>query len=120
MRKLTAKHPVSISDCLYHLEVSKARTQLEQFRIEYEKLHGKTDLTKRYTTTWPDEQQNWLMKHDITAYFEGMPPFAQDFIKQKLKVEIQSGRGDDIDDSLLRLYFSGVMDKDKGSDGRAR
>ena len=64
LRKRIAQ-PRTLAEMLLYLPDPARRVELEKYRIEYEALFGETDLTKRYTSTWPEEQQDWLMKHDM-------------------------------------------------------
>lgn len=92
---------------------------LEQFRIIYEERFGPTDLTKRYTSTWPEAQQNWLLKNHPKLYFDGLPPFAKAFIRGNMRVAARDGTLDDMPDGMLELYVRGqmVLDHEKNDAG---
>jgi hypothetical protein len=87
---------------------------VEEFRIKYEATHGETDLTKRYTSTWPVEEQQWLLENHPQRYWEGLPPFAKAFLKDTAARAHKCGRLDDLPDVFIKLYFSGkmVLDQD--------
>lgn len=98
----------------------KRRRELEEFRLEYEALHGPTDLTRRYTSTWPTEQQNWLLKHDAKSYFDGLPPFAKEYTRSRMVIAARKGNLDDMPNSLLRLFIQKQMVLDHEKDRRDR
>ena len=101
--------PETLAEMLFHSCNEGNRHKIEEFRIKYEAVHGSTDLTKRYTSTWPAADQVWLMKHDIKRYFDGLPPFAKAYLKGKMQIVANDGRLDDVPDSYLRLFISGEM-----------
>ena len=72
----SASKPETLAELLFRMPTHALRKQLEEYRAQYEEIHGPTDLTKRYTSTWPIEQQAWMVEHDIKRYFDGLPPFA--------------------------------------------
>lgn len=116
--QLQSRSPKSIADMLLYLPDADKRRELEAFRVEFEALHGPTDLTKRYTSTWPIEDQEWMVKHDFKAYFDGLPPFAKDYFRGKMLLAAREGSLDDMPDGFVRLYVSGAMklDHDSGRD----
>jgi hypothetical protein len=99
--------------CL-HLDKTDFR-QLEEYRIEFEAVYGPTNLTKRYTSTWPKAQQAWLIEHDTKAYFDGLPPFYKAYLRGKMELHARGGTLDDMPDSLLRLFVTKgmVLDHEK-------
>jgi hypothetical protein len=102
----------TLAELLFYLPSRELRRELESYRIAFEEEHGKTDLTKRYTSTWPIEQQRWLLKHDTKRYFDGFPPFAQAFLKGKMQIAAAAGSLDDTPSHFLRLFVSGQMNLD--------
>ena len=100
---------LTLGDMLFPLSDPLARRQLEEFRLRYEAEHGPTDLTKRYTSTWPPEHRDWLSRHEPKLFFDGLPPFAKAFIKAKMQGAANSGMLDDMPDQYLKLFFSGQM-----------
>lgn len=99
----------TIAETLLYLRDPRKRIELEKFRLDYEAYHGPTDLTKRYTSTWPSEQQEILRKADIRLYIEGFPPFAKEYLKQLMIERKKIGRLDDTPDDILELFLSGEM-----------
>ena len=102
----------TIADMLFPLSNPLSRTQLEDFRLSYEKAYGPTDLTKRYTSTWPRDQQSWLLKYQTKMYFEGLPSFAKAWIKGKLMGAAEAGTLDDMPENFLRLFAERELDLD--------
>lgn len=92
--------------------------QLEKFRIEWERIHGPVDLTRRYVTAWPAEQQDALFAMDPKRWWDALPPVMQDFYFAKLKAAARDGALDSLPDAYVQLYMSGQLAR--GSDGRAR
>jgi hypothetical protein len=102
--------PATLAEMIFHYSPNPAtRQRLEKFRIEFEALHGPTDLTKRYTSTWPIEQQNWLIRHDPKRYFDGLPPFGKAYIRGKMQMRATKGNLDDTPDGLLRIFIEKAM-----------
>lgn len=116
----TTKKPGSISDCLFYVDDVDTQEELEKYRKIYETAYGTTDLTKRYTSVWPDEQQEWLADNDPRAYFDGLPPFVKAFLKKEIKDSIGVGEGDLLPGFLVKLYMSGNMVLDHERDGPNR
>jgi hypothetical protein len=96
----------------YYSANPKIRRLLEQFRINFEALHGPTDLTKRYTSTWPRAHQNWLIDHDAKQWFDGLPPFGKAYVRRIMEIEAGTGKLDDMPDGLIRLFIRGEMSLD--------
>ena len=102
----------TVAETLFYLEDPKRRLELEQFRIDYEKKHGPTDLTKRYTCTWPAEGQEILREQDPKAYFEGFPDFVKAYIKRFAEKRKEIGVLDETPDDLLELLIRGQVSKE--------
>ncbi len=100
---------VTLAELLYYVADPLQRRKLEAYRIAYEKEHGLTDLTLRYTCTWPTEYQDWLIRIDPKRYYDGLPPFVKAWIKGKALAAAEVGRLDDIPDAFLQLYLSNQM-----------
>ena len=111
--------PETLAEILVYLSDTAKRRELEEFRIEYEALNGPTDLTRRYTSIWPEAQRDWLIRHDVKAYFDGLPPFAKAYFRGKMQLAARDGKLDDMPDNFLQLYVSGGMASGRGS-GRDR
>ncbi len=101
--------PETLAELLFYLPDLDNRRELEKYRIDYEAVHGRTSLTKRYTSTWPVAQQEWLIRHDPKRYFDGLPPFAKAYIKGKMQIAASDGSLDNSPDHLLKLFVSGQM-----------
>jgi hypothetical protein len=100
---------LTLGDMLFPLSDPAARRQLEEFRLQYEAEHGPTDLTKRYTSTWPAEQRDWLARQEPKQFFDGLPPFAKAFVKAKMQGAAECGMLDDMPDQYLKLFLHGEM-----------
>lgn len=99
----------TLAELFFRFPDSRARLELEQFRIKFEAEHGETDITKRYTSFLPQEDQNWLADHYPKRYWDGLPPFVQAFLRNKMVAMHKAGKLDDTPAEALRLYLSGVM-----------
>lgn len=104
--------PETLAEMLFYLSDPSKRRELESFRIKFEAVHGPTDLTKRYTSTWPTQQQTWLIDRDVRRYFDGLPSFVKAYLRGKMQLAAQSGQLDDMPDNLLTLFVSGRMKLD--------
>ena len=117
------QHEKTLAELLYRwVADANARRELEDFRIKFEAEFGETDLTKRYTSTWPKQDREWLAVHHPQRYWDGLPPFVQAFIRQKMLASQRVGKLDDMPDEALRFYLSGGMKlkNDRGGDGFQR
>ena len=110
--------PRTLTECLF-LPIDDA-TELEKFRLRFEAEHGKTDLNKYYTSQWPTEQRDWLVKSDPEAYYEGLPPFVKAYLLAIAREAARDGRLDDQSDDLIRLYISGKLGRDDRGEGFSR
>lgn len=99
----------TLADFLFPLFKPHLRAELEAYRVEWERLHGPTDLTRYYTSMWPVEARSFLWKTDPKRYFDGLPPFAQDWLRDKMELAAADGSLDDVGDTCLRLYTRGHM-----------
>lgn len=99
----------TLAELVLDLERADLRRELEAYRIKYEAEFGETDLTKNYTSTWPTERQIWLIEHHPKRYWDGLPGFAQAFLKDKMRSAHQRGKLDDMPGHFLRLYLTGQM-----------
>lgn len=109
----------TLADLLsYFGKSSSLRRELEAFRISYEAKFGETDLIKRYTSVWPNEQQEWLLKNYPKRYYDGLPPFVKAFMKEKMHTAKRDGKLDDMPGTFLSLYLSGQMEVDDGGYSR--
>jgi hypothetical protein len=102
--------PETLAEMIFHCSSNpETRRRLEDCRIRFEAVHGPTDLTKRYTSTWPIAHQNWLMRHEPKRYFDGLPPFGKAYIRGMMENEASQGRLDDTPDGLLRVFIEKKM-----------
>src|SRR5260221_622939 len=118
MTRTSREKPTTIADMLFYLPDALRRRELEQFRIEFESKHGPTDLTKRYTSTWPEEHQNWLLENHPKQWFDGVPEFAKAYLRQKMQWAAIAGQLDDMPDELVQLYVSKQMRLNREQSGR--
>lgn len=95
----------TVADVLFWMEDAARREELEAFRIKFEERHGPTDLTKRYTSTWPIEQQRLLATVDPLRYFNGLPRFVQGYLNQLISMT-QEELGLDALSSELLAYVA--------------
>jgi len=79
----------------------KLLNELEVFRVKYEAKFGETDLTRRYTSERPTHEQSWLLENFPERYWRGLPPFAQAFLKEKMRHAHKLGRLDDMPGGYL-------------------
>ena len=107
-----------LSDLLIGFADPARRKDIEEFRIQYENEHGPTDLTKRYTSLWPTEQQDWLADHYPKRYWDGLPPYVQAYFRKQAEIAAGSGKLDDLSPMLIRLFLKREMDI--GGDGPVR
>jgi hypothetical protein len=108
-----------LGSLLYWFKEPSVRRQLEQFRVKYEKEFGPTDITKRYTSLWPEKDQTWMVKNELKRYWDGLPPFVQAFMKGRMDAAHRAGTLENEPDSnLLRLYLQRQMSI--GGDGYTR
>lgn len=117
-RRGNSSGPKTLAEMLFPLGSEEENRELEAFRVEYEKEFGETDLTKHYTSMWPSKHQDWLIDNDTKRYFDGLPPFAKAYIKDKLDYAAQTGMLDNAPDCYLSLYAKGLMKLDHESRGR--
>jgi hypothetical protein len=108
----------TLAELFYGFRDPRYRQQLEDFRIQYESQFGETDLTRRWTSNLPTDQQEWLQNHHPKRYWDGLPPFVQAFFKEKFRQAHKKGNLDDMPAKLLSLYLRGQMEV--GDDGRYR
>jgi hypothetical protein len=102
----------TLASLLCSLPTPRLRHELEIFRIKYESKFGHTDLTKRYTSTWPTDQQDWLLEHHPERFWDGLPPFVQAFLKEQMHAAHRNGKLDDMPGDFLQLYLQGKMSID--------
>lgn len=107
----------TVAETLFYLADPAKRIELENFRVAYESHYGPTDLTRRYTSTWPKKDQEMLRKADIRLYFSGFPPFAKEFLVRALNSRLKTGKLDDTPDDILEFFLTGEMGF---GDGRER
>lgn len=102
--------PKTIAELLYRLPTQTLRDELEEYRMSWEQAHGRrVDLTRRYTSTWPREQQNFLFHTDPKRYYDGLPPFVQDYIKGKMMLYARDGALDDAPEEYMQMFVRGLM-----------
>jgi hypothetical protein len=100
----------TLAEILYPLPTPELRTELEEFRIEWERLSKKkVDLTRYYVSMWPDEKREWLFVNDTQRYFDSLPEFVKDWMFLKMEAGAAAGTLDNAGDRFLKLYMSGGM-----------
>lgn len=96
----------TFTDIVFHSENRSLIDKLESHRIEFEKIHGPTDLTKHYTSMLPDEAEEWLLQNDPHRWYDGLPPFVQSYIDLHMRRMAGGGQLDAMSNSLIKIYFS--------------
>jgi hypothetical protein len=99
-----------ISDLLIGIRDPLKQRALEDFRIEYEKENGPTDLTKRYTSVFPTDQQDWLLQHHPKRYWDGLPPYFQAYVRKQVESAAVQGNLDKMPDALIQLFVKREME----------
>ena len=116
------RHPqvdASISALLVPWATPEQLQELERHRVAWEAKHGPTDLTRYYTSRWPNDEQSRLYGLDFKAYFEGLPEYFQDMLRNRMKHAAAQGKTDDMPDEYIRLYCLNHM-KGRGDSPRSR
>ncbi len=99
----------ALTDLLYPCKKPDVRQEIHQFRKEWESAHGPTDLSRNYTSMWPEDKRGWLSNTNLDMYYRGLPPFAQAWIYRKIEKNIAKGSGDSIPDDWLELFIEGRL-----------
>ncbi len=107
-----------MAEMLFYLSDPARRRELEEYRIKFEAEHGPTDLTKLYTSMWPEVQQDWLLQNHPQQWFTGLPEFAKAYVRQKMQFAAEAGKLDDMPSRLIELFISRQMHL--GTDARGR
>ncbi len=81
----------TLTDYLCYRSNRQDRLALDQFRKDFEAIHGPTDLTKAYTSMWPEAVQRWLYEHEPGRWLDGLPPFAQAFFRERVVTAGEDG-----------------------------
>ena len=102
--------PETLSEIVFPLALAREYFHdLEEFRVQYENSHGKTDITRRFTSTLPVAHQRWLLTHEPKIWFEGLPEFIQAYLKTNMQLAARDGNLDDTPTELMQLFVSGQM-----------
>lgn len=99
----------TVAELLCPLGDADLHEQLEQYRIAYEKEHGPTDLTRRYTSMWPARERDFLFKHDPKAFWDGLPPFCKAYLRKQVSAAAIDGDVDDLPEAFIELYSKGLL-----------
>lgn len=84
----------TVAEFLFYLPRKEQRIQLEVFRAQHALKHGPADLTRRYVSTWPPDQQKWLFENQPQKWFDGLPSFVQAFLCEKVCGLLRAGELD--------------------------
>jgi hypothetical protein len=106
----------TVADLICYMPHPENRKSLETFRIWFESQNGPTDMTRYYTCMWPSELQTRLIAIAPQRYYEGLPPFVQDYMKKQIEHAAKIGRIDDLPELHLQLFLTKYF----GTDGRSR
>jgi hypothetical protein len=104
-----SQHKRSISAVLIPWALPNDIASIERYRVSWERTHGPTDLTKYYTSRWPERDIAVLYDSDFKAFFDGLPPFFQSWIRDKMDRSAAAGALDNMPDEYIRLYFANRM-----------
>lgn len=99
----------SLTEFLFPLDDPDVSADLEQFRVDYERRFGPTDVGRIYTSMLPKERREWLFEHFPEHYWNGLPPYAQAFLIRRIKSAASDGKLDLVSDSFLSLYSQGKL-----------
>ncbi len=110
--------PTNLSQLLFPIPRADLQAELEQFRLHWEAAHGPTDLTRHYTSTWAEPSRTWLFVNEPKKYFDGLPPFVQEYLWRKMRAAARDGSLDDAPATYMQLFVRGLMDRDAPSAGR--
>lgn len=108
----------TLSDQFLYMETPELRRALEEHRLAWEKENGPIDLSRNYSCLLPAEMQRWLLENDTKRYFDGLPEFAQQFLRGVFDRAATRGKLDFGRGPYLRLYLSGGMAEHR--EGRSR
>lgn len=110
--------PDTLADWLACATQSAWRAELEAFRVRYEAEHGRTDITRVYVSQRPLDKQQWLLEKHPAHYFDALPPYMQEYCRQKADQAARTGRTDDLPPLIRRLHVTGVMREEQRGRGR--
>lgn len=110
--------PDNLTDYLFGLTTAERRKAVDDFRIEYERVHGLTDLTRRYTSQLPQDEIDWLASKYPHHFFQGLPPFVQEYVRVTTSKAQESGALDDLAPLYLHLLVSGAITPRQSGRGR--
>jgi hypothetical protein len=111
---LRERKRATLAEILVPMSDPVQQTELERYRVKYEAVHGPTDLTRRYTSTWPLNDQAWLVAHEPKRWFEGLPPFGRAYFLGKIQAAAKEGNLDAIPDEFISLFIKGELRLDSG------
>jgi hypothetical protein len=100
-----------LSRLLSNFDSPQLQDELEEFMQDWERLNGPVRFDGYYTSMWPREQQEWLLKTHPKRYYDGLPPFVQDYFLGKMKIAARCGLLDNMPEALVHLFVSGQMDQ---------
>ncbi len=105
-----SKGEKTIAELVCYFATRQLRRKLEDFRIEWEIKNGPIDITRHYTSMLTSDEQEFLMKAEPKRYFDGLPTFVQDFIREAMREAAAEGSLDNMPSSFLRMYMRGEME----------
>ncbi len=91
------------TNSLFPLPSQIAKERFISFRRRWEKFHGPTDVRTPYMSQAPTNVQNWMIEHQPELFFEGLPPFVQDFFVLLVRTARKEKKMDRLPDLLTRL-----------------
>lgn len=83
--------------------------ELEDYRLEFELLHGPTSVTDSYTSSLSASEQSHLLRNEPGAYWNGLPPYVRSFLRERIEGSAREGNLDSLSDAWIRAYISGHL-----------
>ncbi len=77
--------PNTLAETLVNCVHIDSLSELEEFRIEFEREHGPTDLSRVYSSHLPLQTRAWLLEHEPERYMDNLPPFGKAFLIKKFR-----------------------------------
>lgn len=95
---------IAITQKLFPLTSDVSLRKLTEFRIEFEKQNGPTDLNREYTSQLPEDDQICLRRLSTLAYVSGYPDFVIAYLEGVYARMQRTGCLDDASDFMVELY----------------
>lgn len=103
------RKPEMISELVFPVASKVQQHEIEKYMLEWERQHGPVDLTKMYTSRLSFDERVFLAEADPKRFFDGLPTFAQDYIRINTRRAAELGKLDDVGDTYIYLFTKGLM-----------